>query len=52
MQITNFEEQKDGSATIQLDMTDEEKTILINIGFIAILKRSIDDFEKGFEKNE
>ena len=41
MKVTNLIEHEDGSATVNLEMTDKEKALLIQVGFVQALKDSI-----------
>jgi len=36
MEVIEIKEQKDGSAIVELDITEEEKNLLINVGFNTI----------------
>ena len=46
MQVTLLRENTDGSADYQFDMTDEEKTQLINYGILEALKAAMREGEK------
>jgi hypothetical protein len=37
IEVTNYKEHPDGSATITMDLSDEVKCVLIEEGFIACL---------------
>lgn len=40
MEITNFVENEDGSATFQVDLTNEEKESLLRYAIVDIVKKS------------
>ena len=42
MKVVDFKENEDGSASVELDMSEEEKSLLIEAGFIQLLKNSIE----------
>lgn len=47
MKVEEVQEHEDGSATVELsDISKEELQMLIQEGFIAILKRSIEEEQK------
>lgn len=46
MEVTHYEENKDGSATIQLTMDTEESAKLIELGLLTALKNYIEDNDK------
>ena len=48
MEVSNFIEQEDGSAIVNLEMDNEAKEFLINQGFIKILTEGLDKFELEF----
>lgn len=50
--VLSIEEHDDGSATCNIDMDEETKTFLINLGFIQILKNGMKEFETEFIKDE
>ena len=50
MEVTHYEENGDGSVTIQVIMDTEESAKLIELGLLTALKNYIDDAEG--EKNE
>jgi uncharacterized membrane protein len=57
MQVLNFNENNDGSATMEVEMTENEKTFLINFAINRILEEQLEkqiDFEikKMHEKNK
>ena len=52
IEVENLVEHEDGSATATLNMDEEAKTHMINVGFIEVLKLSIREFDKKFEKSE
>lgn len=55
MEVIEIKEQKDGSAIVELDITEEEKNLLINVGFNTMLKKGITLMENnliGIEEPE
>ncbi|MFW9871536.1 MAG: hypothetical protein ACFFG0_00330 [Candidatus Thorarchaeota archaeon] len=42
MEVVNIIEREDGSATLELDLTEEEITLLVGYAVIDILKKEID----------
>ena len=46
MEVTHYEENRDGSATIQVTMDTEESAKLIELGLLTALKNYIEDKEK------
>lgn len=50
MKIINIIEKDDGSCSIEMDMTNEEIQIVLEVGFNKILKDSIEEMEKKFPK--
>ena len=50
--VLSIEEHDDGSATCHIDMDEETKTFLINIGFVQVLKNGVKEFETEFIKDE
>ena len=47
--ISNYEEQPDGSAIVHLDMGPEAQRLLIEEGFLSLVKRYCDDQENPCE---
>ena len=41
MEVIDLTEHEDGSATVVLDVTEQEKSLLIQVGFVQVLKDSI-----------
>ena len=46
MEVTHYEENKDGSVTIQVVMDTEESAKLIELGLLTALKNYIEDNDK------
>jgi len=47
MKVGEIEELEDGSANIQLeDISKEELQLLVQEGFVALLRKALDQFEK------
>jgi hypothetical protein len=42
MKVVDYKENEDGSANVELEMTEEEKSYLIEVGFIQLLKNAIE----------
>lgn len=51
MKVLSIKEQPDGSALLDLEMTEEERDLFIEIGVITCLKEKIKEFEEEL-KNE
>ena len=43
MKVTHYEEHKDGSATVHLDINLEEQQKLIEVGLITLLGRYVEE---------
>jgi len=50
MEVLSIEEQRDGSAIVELLLSREEQNLFIEVGVLHCLKESITNFEKEFEK--
>jgi hypothetical protein len=48
MKVLEMKERKDGGADLQIDMTEEERCFLIEYGFNAMLRTTIDKFNEQF----
>ena len=46
MQVLKVEEQNDGSAILEIEMTEKEKDFLINYAINDILRKQIDKMEE------
>ena len=46
MEVTLIRENPDGSASYKFDMSDDERTQLLNLGIITALKRGIEEGKK------
>ena len=46
MKVELIKEHEDGSATFMMDMTDQEKTVLLCLGIVAGLEKAIKDAEQ------
>lgn len=49
MKIVDMNERKDGGADLQIDMTEEERCFMIEFGFNAMLRKTIDQFNDQFK---
>lgn len=49
MKILEMNERKDGGADLQIDMTEEERCFMIEYGFNAMLRKTIDQFNEQFK---
>jgi hypothetical protein len=45
LEVVNFLELEDGSATCQLDVDEEAKIYLLNVGFINLLEKAIKEYK-------
>jgi len=52
MKILEIKEQENGSAILDIEMTEKEKNFIIEYGFNEMLKKSIGNFEKEVEGEE
>ena len=43
IKITEIEEHEDGSATLQIECTPEIFAAIFNVGFVALVKRGLED---------
>ena len=50
--ITNYEEQPDGSAIVQLDMEPEAQRLLIEEGFLSLVRKYCDDQKNPCEPTQ
>lgn len=48
MNVLNIKDQPDGSAIIEVEMTEKEKDLCIEIGFITMVKEGIKTHENNF----
>lgn len=49
MKIVEMNERKDGGADLQIDMTEDERCFMIEFGFNAMLRKTIDQFNDQFK---
>lgn len=49
MNIIEMKERKDGGADLQIDMSEEERCFMIEYGFNAMLRKTIDQFNEQFK---
>jgi len=45
MEVIEFKEQEDGSAIIELDITEDEKQMLLNLGFETMIRWGMNESE-------
>ena len=45
LEVTEFLENEDGSANCVLDVDEEAKLYLINVGFLSILEKAIKEYK-------
>jgi hypothetical protein len=50
MEVLDMVERKDGGADLKLDLTEEERLFLIEYGFNALLRTSLNNFNAQFNK--
>lgn len=43
IEVTEYQEQEDGSAIVTLEMCDKAKSLMIEAGFISLVKKHIDE---------
>ena len=46
MKVIDYVEWEDGSARVELDLSEDEKTALIEIGFVQLLTEMVEREEK------
>jgi len=51
MKIVEIKDQPDGSAIVEVDMTEAEQNMLIEIGFLQVLREGIERIEKEHADN-
>ena len=49
MEVSNIVEHEDGSATFSFDLTDEEKTVLLQLGILTAIKRGVEAEKSDFD---
>ena len=47
IKVTEFDEREDGSAIVTLEMDVEAKCMLVEAGFISLIRKHIDEIENG-----
>lgn len=52
MKVLNIVENTDGSANVELEMTDEEQLLLIQEGFTSLLLKSLQAEEQRLKKKD
>ena len=45
IKITEYNENEDGSATLQIELSDFVKNVLLELGFISLVEKHIEDLE-------
>ena len=48
MNVISIKDQPDGSAIVEVEMTEQEKDLFIEIGFIHALKQGMEAHEDNF----
>lgn len=43
IEVVSMDEHEDGSATLQVDMDEETKNLLINIGFETLIRKALEN---------
>ena len=43
IEVVSMEEHEDGSATLQVDMDEETKDLLINVGFETLIRKALEN---------
>ena len=49
IKVTEFDEQEDGSAIVTLEMDVEAKCMLVEAGFISLVRKYIEDMEEKMD---
>lgn len=52
MNVLDIDEHEDGSATINLDCTDEEINLLVQYAIMDILKKSLNNMNKDLKEEK
>lgn len=47
MEVISIKEQEDGSAIVELDVTQEEKHMLIEVGFNSVIKEYLKKYSNS-----
>ena len=50
MEVIEIKEQSDGSAIVELDVTEEEKQMLLNVGFETMIRRGMEIMKDDMEE--
>ena len=50
IQVTEYEEQEDGSAIMELSLSEEAIQLLIQEGLTSVLKRKLDETRSVYEE--
>jgi len=51
IEVSNYKEHEDGTASMQLDTDDEATKLLVQEGFISLLKKAIEE-QEGYSISE
>jgi hypothetical protein len=51
IEVSNYKEHEDGSASMQLDTDDEATKFLVQEGFTSLIKKAIEE-QEGYAINE
>ena len=43
IEVVTIDEHEDGSATLQVDMDEETKDLLINVGFETLIRKALEN---------
>jgi len=52
IQITDYVENEDGSALITIECSDYVKGLLIEAGFIALIKKHMDEMDNDYSSTD
>jgi hypothetical protein len=47
IKVTDVEENEDGSAVVTIEMCEKARELLIEAGFVSLLKKHIDEIERS-----
>ena len=48
MKVLSIEDQPDGSAIIEVEITEHERNTILEYGFIQLIKKGMEDHEDNF----
>ena len=52
IEVTDYQEMKDGSAVVELSLNEEAIQLLVKEGLIAVLERTLDETRSLYERKD